>query len=160
MVSFAPGARGSNRDTSHGEVPLNHNNHERVVDEITPPEQKSPTQGSSPVAKVAKQVCRVLRDGGVWFIVSAKEPWLMLEAMNVISWDDSANVDCEKETLNSGRRSVHYNHTNVSRLGIRNNLKGLQSCVKPSRLQIDYASFTSGVFVIKLSKNRNERHEY
>lgn len=163
MASFPLGAPISSKDTSHGEVPLNHNNHECVVDENLPPKQKSSTWGSALIAKVAEQVCRVLRDGGVWFIISAKEPWLMLESMNVTSREDIANANCEKETLiaaNSGRRSLHRNgEVRNSRLEIRNNLGGLQSFVKASRLQIDYVSFMSGVYVIKLSKICKEGRE-
>ena len=123
--------------------------------------EKLHTRGSSLVAKVAVEVCRVLRDGGVWFIVTAKAPWLMLEAMNVKARADLANVDCVGGTpiasdSDSGRRFVYDDRADAQSLEFCSNRGGLQSFVDASRLQIDHATFTSGVYVVKLLKTCKE----
>ena len=159
MASGAIGAPFSSLSTKLGEVPSNHNSRKGAIEEVMPPIQKSlerpHTRGSSLVAKAAEETCRVLRDGGVWFIVTAKAPWLMLEAMNVTTWADLANVDCVGEALiasDSGRRVVYHNRADVQGLEFSNSRGGLQSFADASRLQIDHATYTSGVYVIKLLK--------
>ena len=163
MACLAIGAPISSPRTKQGEVPSNHDIGEGAIAEGIPLIQKTPerlhTHGSSLVAKVAEQVCRVLQDGGVWFIITAKAPWLMLEAMNVRAWADLANVDCLGGTLiasDIGRRFVCNDRADTQGLEFCKSRGGLQSCVDARRLQIDHATFTSGVYVIKLLKTYKE----